>query len=301
MSRFSGILGPVVTPFQDDESLDLGGFQANIRAHVDAGLAGVLVAGSTGEAALLDDSERRRLIAAARAVMPESRWLLAGTGSESTRQCISRCRDAAAEGADAVLVVSPHYYTTAMSAEALTKHFRRVADESPIPVLLYNIPKYAHFRLEPELVSHLAEHPNIVGMKDSAGDMAYFARYVSEAQSDSFDVLTGHAGTLATALRLGGRGGIVAAALFAPEVVLEVWRAHQDGRTADGDEAQRVLIPLGAEIVGRMGVPGVKVAMELRGLSGGHVRLPLLPSTQADSTLVGTLLRDASVLDTANA
>jgi len=295
MTRLRGVLGPLVTPFHADESLDVAGFQANIRAHLEAGLNGVLVAGSTGEAALLDDAERRELIAAARAVVPSERTLLVGTGAESTRQCIARCRDAAAGGADAVLVVSPHYYTSAMSPAALEAHFRRVADESPIPVLLYNIPKYAHFRLEPELVATLAAHPNIRGMKDSAGDMSFFARYVNEAQSDTFDVLTGHAGTFATALRLGGRGGILAVALFVPELAIEVWQAHQEGRVEAGDEAQKPLVPLAAEIVARMGVPGVKVAMDRVGLRGGPVRLPLLPTPPADLAMVNDLLRDATV------
>lgn len=295
MTRFRGVMGPLVTPFHADESLDVAAFQANIRAHIAAGLDGVLVAGSTGEAALLDDDERRRLVAAAREVVPADRTLLVGTGSESTRQCVARCRDAAAGGADAVLVVSPHYYTSAMSPAALKAHFLRVADESPIPVLLYNIPKYAHFRLEPELVATLAGHPNIRGMKDSAGDMECFARYINEAQSDRFDVLTGHGGTFATALRLGARGGILAVALFAPELSLEVWRAHQEGRIEAGDEAQKALVPLAAEIVARMGVPGVKVAMERVGLRGGPVRLPLLPTPPADVAMAADLLRGATV------
>jgi len=295
MPRFRGVLGPLVTPFRADESLDIPAFQADVRAHLEAGLDGVLVAGSTGEAPLLDEAERRQLIGAARALVPADRALLAGTGAESTRLCIARCRDAAAEGADAVLVVSPHYYSSAMTPPALAAHFRRVADESPVPVLLYNIPKYAHFRLDPELVADLARHPNILGMKDSAGDMATFARYV-EFQGDTFDVLTGHGGTFATALRLGGRGGILAVALFAPDLAIEVWNAHAEGRMADGDDAQRRLVPLAAEIVARMGVPGVKAAMDRIGLQGGHVRLPLLPLAEPDAAQVEELLREATVV-----
>jgi dihydrodipicolinate synthase/N-acetylneuraminate lyase len=161
-----------------------------------------------------------------------------------------------------------------------------------VPVLLYNIPKYAHFRLEPELVARLAEHPNIVGMKDSSGDMNGFPRYV-EAQSESFTVLTGHGGTFASALRLGARGGILAVALFAAELSLEVWQAHGEGRVGDGDEAQRLLVPLAAEIVARMGVPGVKAAMTRVGLRGGHVRQPLLPLPAPDVAALETLFRDA--------
>jgi 4-hydroxy-2-oxoglutarate aldolase len=292
--RFGGVMGPMVTPFKADESLDMAGFEANVRAHLAAGLEGVLVAGSTGEAALLGDDERRVLIEAARKLVPGDRTLLAGTGAESTRHCIARCRDAASSGADAVLVVAPHYYSSSMTPPAIKAHFQRVADESPVPVLLYNIPKYMHFRLEPELIAELARHENIRGMKDSAGDMTFFARYV-ESNSDTFDVLTGHGGTFATAMKLGARGGILAVALFAPELALEVWQASREGRSADADAAQKPLVPMAAEIVARMGVPGVKAAMERVGLSGGHVRLPLLPTPAADLAIIDGLLSEPAL------
>ena len=287
--RFGGVMGPMVTPFHADESLDLEGFTFNVRAHIAAGLDGVLVAGSTGEAALLTDDERRILIEAARPLVPQDRILLAGTGAESTRQCIARCRDAASSGADAVLVVAPHYYSTSMTPPALKAHYLRVADESPVPVLLYNIPKYAHFRLEPELIAELSTHENIRGMKDSAGDMTFFARYV-ESQSDTFDVMTGHGGTFATALSLGAQGGILAVALFAAELAVEVWQAHGEQRTADAAAAQKPLVAMAAEIVARMGVPGVKAALDRVGLRGGYVRLPLLPVPSVDEAVIEGLL-----------
>ena len=292
--RFGGVMGPLVTPFKADESLDIAGFETNVRAHMAAGLEGVLVAGSTGEAALLGDDERRILLEAARRIVPTDRTLLAGTGAESSRHCIARCRDAASSGADAVLVVAPHYYTSSMTPAAIKAHFLRVADESPLPVLLYNIPKYMHFRLEPELIAELARHENIRGMKDSAGDMTFFARYV-ESRSDKFDVMTGHGGTFATALKLGGQGGILAVALFSPELALEVWESSREGRTADADAAQKPLVPQAAEIVARMGVPGVKAAMERIGLVGGSVRLPLLPIAPSDAAMLDELLKPVAV------
>ena len=292
--RFGGVMGPLVTPFKADESLDVAGFETNVRAHMAAGLDGVLVAGSTGEAALLGDDERRILLEATRRIVPTDRTLLAGTGAESSRHCIARCRDAASSGADAVLVVAPHYYTSSMTPAAIKAHFLRVADESPLPVLLYNIPKYMHFRLEPELIAELARHENIRGMKDSAGDMTFFARYV-ESQSDKFDVMTGHGGTFATALKLGGQGGILAVALFSPELALEVWESSREGRTADADAAQKPLVPQAAEIVARMGVPGVKAAMERIGLVGGNVRLPLLPIAPSDAAMLDELLKPVAV------
>jgi 4-hydroxy-2-oxoglutarate aldolase len=292
--RFGGVMGPMVTPFKADESLDIPGFEQNVRGHIAAGLHGVLVAGSTGEAALLTDDERRMLTEVARKLVPDDRILLVGTGAESTRHCIARCRDAASSGADAVLVVAPHYYSSSMTPPAVKAHYLRVADECPIPVLLYNIPKYMHFRLEPELIAELAQHENIRGMKDSAGDMTMFTRY-AESNSGTFDVMTGHGGTFATALSLGARGGILAVALFAAELALEIWQAHNEQRIADAEAAQKPLVPMAAEIVARMGVPGVKAAMERVGLVGGHVRLPLLPTPSADLAIIDGLLGEPAL------
>ncbi|MDB4900067.1 MAG: dihydrodipicolinate synthetase, partial [Gemmatimonadetes bacterium] len=156
MIRLDGVLAPVVTPFDATGELDEAGFVRNVRAHLDAGLLGVVVTGSTGEAALLDENERTRLIELTRRELPEDRPLIVGTGAESTRSVVTRSRAAAERGADAVLVVAPHYYGDQMTVEALRDHYRRVADASPIPVMLYTIPKYMHFALSPALVLELA-------------------------------------------------------------------------------------------------------------------------------------------------
>lgn len=293
--RLAGVLGPVVTTF-DAQSGDLAAvpFRANIREHFAAGLAGVVLAGSTGEAALLDDRERQQLVEWARPVVPDDRWLVVGTGAESTRQTVARSRAAGERGADAVLVVAPHYYGSAMTAEALAAHYRRVADESPVPVILYNIPTYTHFALEPGLVRELAAHENIIGIKDSSGDLKVLGGYLG-AQSERFTVLTGNAGTLYAALGMGARGGILAAALFAARLTVEIYGAYAASDHARAGRAQERLVPLGKGIVAALGVPGVKVAMDLVGLYGGPVRLPLLPARQAQREQVAALLQDADV------
>jgi len=149
MLNLRGVIAPVVTTFDArDEAVDLDAFATNLRAYAAAGLSGVVVCGSTGEAALLDEEERRSLIEHARGELPSDVALIVGTGAESTRQCVQRCRVANEHGAHAVLVVAPHYYTSSMTPAALDGHYRRIADESPLPVLLYNIPKSMHFALE---------------------------------------------------------------------------------------------------------------------------------------------------------
>jgi len=298
MLNLRGVIAPVVTTFgARDESLDLEAFATNLRAYAAAGLSGVVVCGSTGEAALLDEDERRTLVERARDELPSDMLLIVGTGAESTRSCVQRCRDASNRGAHAVLVVAPHYYSSAMTPAALEAHYRRVADESPLPVLLYNIPKYAHFALEPDLVARLSTHENVVGMKDSAGDLTRLAGYL-ESQRDDFTVLTGHGGTFHRALEMGVCGGILAMSLFAAELTLDVYERHEAGDRDRAAESQAALTPLAAEIIARMGVAGVKAALDRVGLAGGSVRSPLLPLDLTDAARVDALLRDARVTTT---
>ena len=181
-----------------------------------------------------------------------------------------------------------------MTPAALEGHYRRVADESPLPVLLYNIPKYMHFALEPDLVARLATHENIVGMKDSAGDLTRLGGYI-QSQGDSFTVLTGHGGSFHQALALGARGGILAISLFAAELTLEIYDSFSAGDIDASAEAQRSVAPPAAEIVGRMGVAGVKAAMDRVGLKGGRVRSPLVALSVEDEARVDALLRHARV------
>jgi 4-hydroxy-2-oxoglutarate aldolase len=289
-----GLLGPVTTPFDDAGELERDAFERNIRAHLAAGLDGIVVGGSTGEAVLLEEEERSRLVEWARAVIPADRLLVAGIGGESTRATARRAKEAATRGADFVLAVAPHYYAESMSREALDAHFRRLADDSPVPVLLYNIPKYMHYALEPELVASLAAHGNVRGIKDSSGDLALLGRYL-EAQSDEFIVLTGSATTFAAALVQGANGGILAASLFAPALCRRVLDASLRYAREEATTEQRRLAPLGSEIVGRLGVAGVKAALDAVGLTGGPVRRPLLDLAAGERRRVTELLGAAGV------
>ncbi|HEY7233577.1 MAG TPA: dihydrodipicolinate synthase family protein [Gemmatimonadaceae bacterium] len=280
-----GVLGPVVTTFHRSGELDGTAFAENIRAHLEAGMSGVVVAGSTGEAALLDEKERGALVEVARYSVPGNRRLIVGTGAESTRLSKRYARIAAERGADAVLVVAPHYYGA--KAVALRDHYVAIADESPIPVILYSIPKYMHFPLPAPLVAELARHENIIGIKDSSGDLELLAGYL-EAQSETFTVLTGNGSTFRRALELGARGGILAVALFAAGLALDVYSSRSE-------QAQQRLIPLSGKIVGEMGVAGVKAALDRVGLAGGPVRPPLVALGATELAQVTELLRVAEL------
>lgn len=288
--KLHGVIAPVITTFEaKTENVDVASFVSNLNAHLQAGLHGIVVCGSTGEAALLSEEERRVLCEAARGVMPRDRALIMGTGAESTRQTLKRCQDAKAAGADAVLVVAPHYYSSAMNLEALRTHYRAVADGSPLPVVLYNIPKYMHFALPAELVGELAKHQNVIGIKDSSGNIDMLKGFLA-AQSDSFTVLTGNGGTFVPALEAGARGGILAVSLFAPALSLEMLEAHQRGDSSSAMKAQDQMKPLAVTIVAELGVPGVKTACDVVGLHGGAVRRPLVDLDETAEQRVRELL-----------
>ncbi len=291
-----GLLAPAITTF-DSATGELARepFVRNIKAHLDAGLDGILVAGSSGEAALLDSAERRTITEWAREDVQPHQWLLVGTGSESTRETIARCRDAKAAGADAVLVVAPHYFLKRMSEAALLAHYRAVADASPLPVLLYNMPAYAHLVLSPELVHTMAQHDNVMGMKDSAGNLPVLEQYLT-AQSDSFTVLTGNGSTAAAAIHHGARGAILAIALYAGLLVRAMMDAALDGRDAEAAQLQMPLVPLAADIAGAFGPAGIKAAMDMVGLDGGAPRSPLLSLDAAERAKVEGVLRAAGLL-----
>lgn len=290
----AGILAPVVTPFKADGELDRSGFEHNIRAHMQAGLRGIVVTGSTGEAPLLDERERESLVEWARQHVASDRVLIAGVGAESTRTTVRLAERAGERGVDGVLVVAPHYFSSAMTEDALRAHYLRVADESPVPVMLYNIPKYMHFRIPTPLVLELARHENVVGIKDSSGDRESLEGYLT-AQSGEFTVVTGNGQFWKSALQMGVTGGILAVSLFAPSLAIAVSEAVARKDDATAEALQNRLGLLAKVIIGELGNAGVKAAMDCVGLRGGPPRSPLQPVGRADLDRVRQLLRDAEL------
>jgi len=285
----AGVLAPITTPF-DSTTGDVAPvhLRQNVSRLVAAGLDGVVVAGSTGEAALLDVEEQRRMVGWVREVLPDQRWLLVGTGAESTRQAVLLTRAAAAEGADAVLVRPPGYFSAAVSPASLADYYRAVADASSVPVLLYHVPKYTHLPIAAGLVRQLAAHPNIVGIKDSSGDVKNLAAFRDAAPR--WSVFVGGGSLLYAALELGCEGGILAVACFAAALCAEIFAAFRAGDRARAGRLQERLAPLDREVVGKLGPGGVKAAMDAVGLYGGPVRAPLAPVVAADRERVARLV-----------
>jgi 4-hydroxy-2-oxoglutarate aldolase len=289
--RLRGVLAPATTPFDPvTGEVDVVAMRSNLRRWLEHGLSGVVLFGSTGEGVLLDDDERELLLRAARDVVSPEHTLLVGTGAESTRATIRRCRAAAEAGADGVLVQPPAYYKPQMTPEALRDHFRAVADASPIPVLLYQIPpRFSGVELPAGLVGELAQHPNIVGIKDSSGDLKTLGTLV-DACDPRCSVLVGSGAILYAALEMGVHGGILAVSLLAPEECARLYERFQADERAAAGRLQERIKPLHQQVVGALGVAGVKHALDLLGYSGGAPRPPLRPLRTKDAQALAELL-----------
>jgi len=288
----AGIFPPITTPFDPTTgAIAPVQFRENIERLLAEGVDGIVVSGSTGEAPLLEPEEQRLLVGLARDTLPDGKWLIAGTGGESTRQTIALSQAAGAAGANAVLVRAPSYFSAALTPETLALHFRAVADLSPVPVLIYNIPKYTHLPLAPALLQQLTSHERIIGVKDSSGDPKNLAAY--RAAVPRWSVLVGSASLLFTALELGCQGGVVGVACYAPSLCVQLVREFAQGGShrAAALQLQERITPLDKDIVGRLGPAGVKAAMDAVGLYGGPVRPPLPPLSPADRERVSAHVR----------
>lgn len=294
-TELGGVYLPVTSPFEPGSGeLDRASYEANLRRWAGAGVAGFVVGGSTGEAPLLDEIELLRLVEWSRDATPRGQAVVAGTGAESTRQTARLCREVARKGADAVLVRPPCYYADAMDHEALVSHYLEVADASPVPVLLYHIPRYVPVGIDGRLAARLARHGNVAGIKDSSGDMNTLG-----AMADAFDgrgrVLVGAGTHLYGGLQVGAAGGVLAVALLAPGAcveLVEAWRAGEDGKAG---RLQERIGALDRAVVGRHGVPGVKAALELLGMCGGPPRSPLRPLEEGARRRIADALRSAGL------
>ena len=274
MTRFSGILTPIVTPFLHDDTVDERGLRHNVARWMRTPLTGLVVLGSNGEAPQLDDDEADRVIAVTREEVPRDRVLIAGTGRESTRATIEATRRAAGYGVDAVLVRTPSFFKPQLTNAVFVRHYQEVADASPVPVLLYNVTMFTGVNLSPDAVEALAAHPNIVGMKESGGDIAQIAEYVARTPDD-FTVLAGSASTFFHALCAGCDGAILALAAVLPHDCVQLWNFVQEGHLSEGRALQRRLLPLARSVGAAHGIPGLKAALDLLGFVGGFPRPPL--------------------------
>lgn len=292
IQRLTGVFPPEATPFNLRGAIDEGAFRANVARHVASGLAGILVAGSTGESPYLTDAERLRLVELARAIVEPPQLLIAGTGLESTAQTVQMSREAVARGADAVLLLPPAYYKAAMRSPVLEAHFKAAADKIRRPVLIYSIPQFTGFSMAPELIARLSRHPNIAGMKESSGNVAFDLEILRRVRK-GFRVFIGNGMALLPGLQAGAVGSILSQANFEPSICLGIHDAFTRGDAKAAADLMRRLAILIEEITGAHGVPGIKAAMELAGYRVGPPRPPLMPVSAKVRQSIAAALRSA--------
>jgi 4-hydroxy-2-oxoglutarate aldolase len=357
-----GIFPPITTPFYPDGNVYYKKLETNVERYSRTPAAGIVVQGSTGETILLSDEERREVFKSTIAAAAPSKVMIAGTGMESAHETLKLTEYAAGLGYDAAMVRTPHYYKKQMLPANILAFYRTVADRSPLPVLIYNFPGSTGYDIPAELVIELADHPNIIGIKESSGNLEKVKAMVdgtrqvkraatvtntfeavtprmirasqTEAEKESrelvtvaaltssldapsqksaagkpsssaatavgklktrqkevgFQVMVGAAHQLEASLSLGAVGAILAFACPAPMACYEIYAAVKEGNSELAGEKQDRIKLAAQRVVGDLGVPGVKYAMDLNGYCGGPSRLPFLPLTADQKSEIETLI-----------
>jgi 4-hydroxy-2-oxoglutarate aldolase len=286
--NLSGVFPALTTPFAADGSVSVDGIKHNIRKYNSTGLAGYVAIGSTGESVLLSRKEVDAVLIAVKEAAAPGKLLIAGTGAESTEETIDRTKRAEL-GFQVALIKTPYYYKPAYKPENYVAHYRRVADASPIPVMLYSVPQFTGVALEAPEVGVLSAHPNIIGIKESSGNVQRAAEILAAVPS-SFQVLVGSASMMFPSIILGAVGSILALASALPELCVALCDAARAGDLDKARELQASILPASKLIVSQNGIPGVKYAMDQAGYRGGEPRLPLLPLHEDQKLAIRSLM-----------
>ncbi len=271
--KLTGVMPPITTPFQDGK-LALDKLKKNFQKWNKTGLSGYLILGSNGEAVYLNEKEKIKVVEISRESIPTSKTMLVGTGMESTHETIHFTNRVAKMGADCVLVVTPSYFKGSMKPQILHDHFIAVADSSRIGILIYNVPQFTGINLEPEVVAKLSEHSNIIGIKDSSGNIGQLSEIIYLSKK-GFYVFVGSAPVFFPALCVGAVGGILAVANAVPQECVRIQNLFNKGKISEARTLQGRLTPLAKAVTTKYGIGGLKAAMDLAGYFGGDPRSPL--------------------------
>ena len=285
----------MLTPFREDEKVDYDMFVRNIHRWNKDNLGGYLVLGSNSEASYLSQAEKLKLIELTVENAKRGRPIIAGTGLESARETLSLTEKAARLGIQACLLLTPSYYIDRMTDEALIEHFTHIAEHSPVPILVYNVPRFTHVNVSVNLVRQLSQHPNIIGMKDSKGDIEQIGLFARNA-SEHFQLMVGSASVWYPSLRLGVTAGIMALSNFAGNLCARVQTFHEEREEREAEELHNRLLPVNAAVTTTYGVPGLKYAATLAGYEGGYVRRPLLPLSEESKSSIRSILKTAGII-----
>ena len=294
--KLEGVFPPIPTPFDSDGKILHDKLKSNIELWSKTGIHGFAVLGTNGEYVFLNEAEKSAVWETARAAIPRDKLFLAGAGAESTQTSLALARRAAELGADAAMIVTPHYYKSQMNSQNLINHFRVIADGSTIPVILYNMPGATGIDIEAGAVIQLAQHPNIIGIKDSSGIVAKFTDIIRAVRPD-FALLAGSGGFFYPSLCIGATGTVAAVANVAPRQVVALYDTFRAGRHAQARELQWKILPLNQAVTVRWSVPGLKAALDiLGGYYGGAPRLPLRPRGEAERQTLKQIMVEAQVI-----
>ena len=289
-----GLFPPIPPPFNEEGGVATQALREPLARWNQYDLAGYVVLGSNGEVVYLSEAEKLHVLETARRAIPDDKVMIAGTGCEATHQTIALTRKAAQVGADAALVLAPHYYGNRMTPTALVQHYHAVADAAPIPIILYNMPKYTHVDMDAATIARAAQHPNVIGIKDSSGNITKLGDIVRLTDA-GFQVLAGSASFLFAGLALGAVGGVLALGNIAPERCLDIYRWFKEGQWDKAAALQRRMIPVNTAITAQFGIAGLKVAMDMLGYYGGPVRPPLLPLSDAEREALREILEEGGI------
>ncbi|MBW1697387.1 MAG: dihydrodipicolinate synthase family protein [Deltaproteobacteria bacterium] len=293
--QIKGVIPPMITPFREDGAVDYDSHIANMERWNADKLAGYLVLGSNSEAAYLSEDEKIKMMELTVKHAKKERLVLAGTGMESALETIRLTNKAAELGVNGALVLTPFYYGDKMNDEALIKYFTHVADRADIPVLIYNVPKYTHINISANAVKVLSQHPNILGMKDSTGNIPQLVSFLAVI-AEGFNLMVGTVSAWFPALTLGIKGGIFALANCAPNECAQVQEMFEAGDLDSARETYMRIFPVNTAVTATYGVAGLKHAADLRGYSGGYVRNPLLPLKDIEKDAIKTIMQTAKLI-----
>ena len=293
--QLTGIYPPLATPFVNQE-LALDYLAENVKNLAPTGLTGFVALGSNGELPALTESEKLQVVETVVANAPADAQVMSGVAYESTKQALAFIRQAAACGVQAALVLPPSYYKSALTPDVLRSFYTALADDAALPMLIYNMPAYTGINLGPDVAVPLAQHPRVIGMKDSSGNIVQITDIIRQTRNEDFAVLAGSASFLFTSLCVGATGGVAALANLAPRACVALFDLYQRGALDEARLLQFRLMAPNAAVTNRFGIAGLKAAMTLCGFHGGEPRHPLSPLSPELHELVGTLLAEAQLL-----
>ena len=295
MFRMQGIYAPIAASFESDMGeLAVDKIIANVKKYNETKLSGLVVMGSNGEFVFLSKEEKLLLIKTIRENLAPEKHMIVGCGCESTRETIELCKEAAALGADAALVISPNYYKKAMQTDrVIEQFFTDVADASPIPVILYNMPGNSGINIPANVTIKLAKHPNIIGEKDSGGNIVQITEKIYGTENEEFVMFAGSTSFLAATTIMGGDGGTLALANVLPDECVKLYELAKAGDLERAVKAQKILMAPNAAVTSQFGIGGLKVALDHLGFFGGSPRKPLLPQSEENAAKIIAIIDKA--------